>query len=98
MSKIPPYIEAFRFGIKPDPLMTISEWADAKRVLPSKSSAEPGKWRTSRTPYLKEIMDVLSPQNPTQEVKVIKGTQLGFTELANNAILVLWSYIHVLYK
>jgi len=87
MSSLPPYIEAFKFGIKPDPLMTVSEWADTKRVLPSKSSAEPGKWRTSRTPYLREIMDELSPQTPTQEVKVIKGTQLGFTELANNAIL-----------
>lgn len=87
MSNMPPYIEAFKFGIKPDPLMTISEWADKKRILPTKSSAEPGRWRTSRTPYLKEIMDVLSPQDPTQEVKVIKATQLGFTELGNNAIL-----------
>lgn len=84
---MPPYIDAFKLGIKPDPLMTISEWADSKRYLPSKSSAEPGRWRTSRTPYLREIMDELSPQSSTQEVKVIKGTQLGFTELGNNAIL-----------
>ena len=86
MSKMP-YISAFKVGIKPDPLMSIAQWADEKRILPSKSSAEPGKWRTSRTPYLKEIMEELSPQSPTQEVKVIKATQLGFTELANNAIL-----------
>lgn len=84
---MPPYIDAFKLGIKPDPIMTISEWADSKRYLPSKSSAEPGRWRTSRTPYLREIMDELSPQSSTQEVKVIKGTQLGFTELGNNAIL-----------
>ena len=86
MSKMP-YISAFKQGIKPDPLMSIAQWADEKRILPSKSSAEPGRWRTSRTPYLKEIMEELSPQSPTQEVKVIKATQLGFTELANNAIL-----------
>lgn len=73
-----PYVSAFKLGIKPDPLMSISEWSDTKRMLPSKSSAEPGRWRTSRTPYLQEIMEELSPQSPTQEVKVIKATQLGF--------------------
>jgi hypothetical protein len=26
---------------------------------PPKSAAEPGRWRTTRTPYLKEIMDKL---------------------------------------
>ena len=67
MSKIP-YVSAFKLGIKPDPLMSIAEWSDTKRMLPSKSSAEPGRWRTSRTPYLKEIMEELSPQSPTQEV------------------------------
>ena len=30
-----------------------SEWADQHRMLSSKASAEPGRWRTSRTPYLK---------------------------------------------
>ena len=77
MSKMP-YVSAFKLGIKPDPLMSIAEWSDSKRMLPSKSSAEPGRWRTSRTPYLKEIMEALSPQSPVQEVKVIKATQLGF--------------------
>lgn len=81
------YIQSFLAGIKPDPLLTVSEWADRKRVLPSKSSAEPGRWRTKRTPYLREIMDECSPDSSTQEVKVIKATQIGFTETANNIIL-----------
>ena len=50
----------FAQAIKPPPIMSISEWADKFRVLPSKGSAEPGKWRTSRTPYLKEISFKLS--------------------------------------
>ena len=32
----------------------MSEWADQHRMLSSKASAEPGRWRTSRTPYLKD--------------------------------------------
>jgi phage terminase large subunit GpA-like protein len=79
-----PFSEGIGQGLKPDPLLTVSEWADRYRNLPSKSSAEPGKWRTSRTPYLKEIMDCLSPQSPVQQIKIVKGTQLGATETATN--------------
>lgn len=81
------YLDAFLKGLKPDPILSVSQWADQYRILPSKSSSEPGRWTTSRAPYLKEIMDVLSPNDPTEEVKVIKGTQLGFTEVGNNVIL-----------
>ena len=51
---------AWREGLTPDPLLTVSEWSDRHRMLSSKASAEPGRWRTSRTPYLKAIMDVYS--------------------------------------
>ena len=80
------YREGFRAGIAPIPDMTISEYADEFRILEGGSAAEPGKYRTSRTPYLKEIMDALSPSSSVREVKVIKGTQLGFTEVGNNII------------
>jgi phage terminase large subunit GpA-like protein len=52
---------AWRDGLKPDPLLTVSEWSDQYRVLSQRASSEPGRWRTQRTPYLKEIMDCLSP-------------------------------------
>jgi len=80
------YASAFRSGLRPDPSVTVDEWADRYRVLPSESSAEPGRYRTDRMPYLREIAVELSPQVPTQRVSVVKGTQLGFTELANNMI------------
>ena len=34
-------------GIRPDAVLTVSEWTDAHRKLPKKSSAEPGPWRTA---------------------------------------------------
>lgn len=80
------YSEAFKEGIKPDPLLTVSEWADKERILPPVSSAEPGQWRTSRTPYLREIMDCLSPSSPVQRVTLMKGSQIGATESGNNWI------------
>lgn len=82
-----PFIVGFRNGIKPDKTLTISQWADNKRQLPKESTAEAGQWRTSRFPFLREIMDELSPQSPTQQIKVIKGTQVGGTEVGNNFLL-----------
>lgn len=78
------YLESFNAGLRPDPDLTVTEWSDKYRYLPRKSSSEPGKYRSSRTPYLREIMDTLSPSSPVQEISVMKGTQLGFTEVANN--------------
>lgn len=67
---------------KPDPVMTVSDWADKYRFLSAIGSAEPGRYRTSRTPYLKEPMDHLSATSLTQEVVVMKGSQVGFSEAA----------------
>lgn len=78
--------EAWREGLTPDPLLTVSEWADQYRVLSGKSASEPGKWRTNRTPYLKEIMDCLSPTSPVERVVFMKGAQVGGTECGNNWI------------
>ena len=71
---------AWREGLTPDPLLSVSEWSDRHRMLSSKASAEPGRWRTSRTPYLKEIMDSLSPTSPVERVVFMKGVQIGATE------------------
>jgi len=61
----------------PDPLLTISEWADTYRTLSQRASAEPGAWRTDRTPYLREIMDCLSQSSPVETVVLMKGAQVG---------------------
>ena len=80
------YQTAFLEGLTPDPLLTVSEWSDRYRYLSQRASAEPGRWRTSRTPYLKEIMDCLSATSPVQVVTFIKGAQLGGSEAGSNWI------------
>ena len=50
---------AWRRGIRPEPPIPVSDWADRHRILPP-TSAEPGRWRTDRTPYLRAVMDALS--------------------------------------
>ncbi|MCC6366348.1 MAG: phage terminase large subunit family protein [Bryobacterales bacterium] len=80
------YGSAAAAGARPDPLLTISEWADQYRVLSTRASAEPGPWRTDRTPYLREIMDCLSPSSSLERVVFMKGAQVGATECGNNWI------------
>lgn len=65
--------------LKPPPDMTLSEWADAKRVLSSKSSAEPGRWKTSKAPYQREIMDAISDIS-VPKVVVQSAAQIGKTD------------------
>ena len=79
-------IRAWSRGIRPDPNLTVSEWADRHRWLSSRASAEPGRYRTVRTPYMREIMDRLSPGDPTQRIVFMKAAQVGATEAGNNWI------------
>jgi phage terminase large subunit GpA-like protein len=78
------YREAFRAGLTPDPDHTVSSWADQHRMLSQKASAEPGRWRTERTPYLREILDCLGSNSPVQRVVFMAGAQVGKSETGNN--------------
>jgi Phage terminase large subunit gpA, ATPase domain len=66
-------------AIAPERRLSVSQWADENRILPA-TSAEPGQRRTSRAPYLAEIMDALSTGSPYECVVLMKGAQLGATE------------------
>lgn len=84
MDEITLWVDAlWREGAAPEPALTVSQWADENRLLPD-LSAEPGRWRTTRTPYLREIMDCLSASDPTERVVFMKGAQLGGTEAGLN--------------
>ena len=65
--------------LAPPPDMTISQWADEYRRLSSESSAEPGRWRTSKAPYQREIMDAVC-DNRVQKVVIMSAAQIGKTD------------------
>ena len=65
--------------------ITVTQWADKKRRLSPESSAEPGPWRTSRTPYLKEPMDAFT--DPKVKLLVmVASSQVGKSEFELNSI------------
>jgi len=69
--------------LRPPPQLSVSQWAEQHRVLGTRASAEPGPWRTSRTPYLREIMDALAAVHPARRIVFMKGAQVGATEGGN---------------
>ena len=70
--------------LAPPPSLTVSEWADTYRYVPS-YSAEPGRWVTARTPYLREIMDSFSEVG-VNRVVFKKCARIGATEAGLNIV------------
>ena len=56
------------------------EFTERKRVLSSGTSARPGPFSFSTTPYLREIAQEMSEYSSTTEGVVMKPTQWGYTE------------------
>jgi phage terminase large subunit GpA-like protein len=78
--------QSWRDGLRPDPLLTVSQWADAHRYLSPRDSAEPGRYRTDRTPYMRAIMDALSSSHPARRIVLMKSAQVGATTAGSNFI------------
>lgn len=77
--------QAIRVALKPPPRLTVSQWADTHRQLSSESSAEAGKWSTSRAEYQRGMMDAVSDPD-IETVVLMTAAQIGKTELINNVV------------
>ena len=77
--------EELRARLQPPVRMTVSQWADRYRMLSPESSPEPGPWRTSRVPYLREIMNTLGDPL-VRKVVWVASSQSAKTELLNNYV------------
>jgi len=84
-NKWPLFIENALKTLKPPEKMNMSDWAEKHRILDTKSSAIPGPWRNSVTPYLIGIMDEFNNVQ-TEEIIFVKPTQVGGTEVLQNAL------------
>ena len=71
--------------MKPPDDLTVTQWAERHRRLSSESSAEPGPWRTSRTPYLQEPMDAFTDPK-VRRIVMVAASQVGKSELELNII------------
>ena len=78
------YLTGFHKGIEPDPDLWIDEWSDEYMRIPRGNGAEPGKYRTERTPFAREVMRCLSPAHPAKRVVAMVASQLLKTQVGIN--------------
>ena len=81
---VTPYQKKALEYLRPPEDISVSEWAEKYRVLDS-SSAIPGPWKNSKTPYLVEIMNTFLDSD-IEEIVFVKPTQVGGTEAMLNML------------
>lgn len=71
--------------LRPRERLPVSVWAEQNRVLSGLSSAVPGPWNNSITPYLVDIMDAFS-DDTTEMIVFVKPAQVGGTTAMENML------------
>jgi len=81
------YRQAYFRGLRPEPELWVDQWADEYMRIPRDTgAAEPGRYRTARTPYAQEPMRCLSPAHPCKRVITMVASQLMKTQIGLNWI------------
>lgn len=85
MSSSPPlFTPAMRAALRWPERVSVSEWVD-RHVLLGVDSAEPGPYRTSRTPYVREWQDSAALAH-VHQVTIVASTQVGKTQSGLNVL------------
>ena len=79
------FSKAFKKTLKPRPKLTGSEWSDQYRFVAPGTSPEPGRWRTSRVPYMKEPLD-MATSHSVEKVVIMAASQVAKSELLMNVM------------
>lgn len=77
--------KALAAGLKPPPDLKVADWADEYRILSPEASAEPGRWRTARAEYLRDIMNTMNERS-IESIVLMSSSQVGKTEIILNVI------------
>jgi len=70
--------------------LKISSWANKYLKLPN-TAAEPGQYKTARTPYVKEIMDSFN-QSAVKKIVVKSSSQIGKSQML---LAIVGYYVHL---
>ena len=74
-------------SFEPRKRLSIPEWMETRGIFLPSNVSEPGKMRIDRTPYMRDILEMMSPGSPTKEVVLVFGSQMGKTTI-ENAIMI----------
>jgi phage terminase large subunit GpA-like protein len=82
--ELPGRRETLRLALAPPERLTVSTWAERNRVL-GEESAEPGRWRNWRFPYLIGVMDAFNDSD-AEVIVFCAAAQCGKTEALLNCL------------
>ena len=75
-------LRSFADALIPPPPMDVVRWAAEHRVVSAESgSPYPGRWDNARVPYLVEVQETLSFDDPCASVVFAKSAQVGVSRL-----------------
>jgi phage terminase large subunit GpA-like protein len=80
------FLRGLTDSLTPVPLMTVADWADTYRILSRRAAGEAGRYRTSRTPYMRDVMENLSPSSPVERLVFMKAAQTGRRKLETTSL------------
>jgi len=81
-------LESLANSLEPDPDLPVDVWADTYQVIPKDSGAnEYGKFRTSRTPHARAVMQALSDNHPCKRVVLMGASQMLKTQTGLNWLM-----------
>lgn len=81
-------LSALAASLAPDPDLPVDVWADTYQVIPKDSGAnEYGKFRTSRTPHARMVMQALSDHHPCKRVVLMGASQMLKTQTGLNWLM-----------
>jgi phage terminase large subunit GpA-like protein len=56
-----------------------SAWCEENRIMTPEISPIPGPYSYNNSPYVRELVDCLSPTHPAKRVAIMKGAQIGLS-------------------
>lgn len=80
MIQTTPLTEGLAEGLKPKPKMTLSQWAEAKLVLPPERSASPGPYRVGDATFQRGMMDAITDPD-FEDIVFVTSSQVGKTTI-----------------
>jgi phage terminase large subunit GpA-like protein len=72
------FFEGLADGVKPKQRMSLSEWAEARLVLPAERSASPGPYRVGDATFQRGMMDAITDPD-VEDVVFVTSSQVGKT-------------------
>lgn len=72
-------------AFKPPPKMSCDEWAEKRRRLSQESSASPGRFRLSKTPFMREPMTLVGKPG-VESIAMMCSAQVGKSTFVENVL------------